>query len=282
MAKNKAKQSSKRNASSVKTNPGTVAKPVNEEKTENITKDAEENKIIAETKEDEKESKENSNSESKENTDLKAEENKSPENSMEKKDKKITRECVIKRETKETNITLGLRINGDGNADISTGIGFFDHMLEGFARHGNFDLKIIEKGDLNVDCHHTVEDLGIVLGQAIAKTMEDKTGINRYATFIQPMDDALVLVSVDLCSRAYLNFNYEFTKERVGYFETETLKEFFRAVSDNAGMNIHIKVLDGENTHHIIEATFKAFANALKIACSDSGRCGVLSTKGTL
>ena len=170
----------------------------------------------------------------------------------------------------------------DGNADISTGIGFFDHMLEGFARHGNFDLKIIEKGDLNVDCHHTVEDLGIVLGQAIAKLTEDKTGLNRYASFIQPMDDALVLVSVDLCSRAYLNFNYEFTKERVGYFETETLKEFFRAVADQAGMNIHIKVLDGENTHHIIEATFKGFANALNIATSKDGRKGVLSTKGTL
>ena len=155
-------------------------------------------------------------------------------------------------------------------------------MLEGFARHGNFDLKIIEKGDLNVDCHHTVEDLGIVLGQAIAKLTEDKTGLNRYASFIQPMDDALVLVSVDLCSRAYLNFNYEFTKERVGYFETETLKEFFRAVADQAGMNIHIKVLDGENTHHIIEATFKGFANALNIATSKDGRKGVLSTKGTL
>ncbi len=204
---------------------------------------------------------------------------------MEKKaenKKEASRECVIKRETRETNITLGLRLDGDGNADINTGIGFFDHMLEGFARHGNFDLKIIEKGDLNVDCHHTVEDLGIVLGQAIAKLTEDKTGLNRYASFIQPMDDALVLVSVDLCSRAYLNFNYEFTKERVGYFETETLKEFFRAVADQAGMNIHIKVLDGDNTHHIIEATFKGFANALNIATSKDGRKGVLSTKGTL
>lgn len=207
---------------------------------------------------------------------------KKTENKTENKTESKARECVIKRETKETNITLGLRIDGDGNADISTGIGFFDHMLEGFARHGNFDLKIIEKGDLNVDCHHTVEDLGIVLGQAIAKLTEDKNGLNRYASFIQPMDDALVLVSVDLCSRSYLNFNYEFKTECVGYFETETVKEFFRAVSDNAGMNIHIKVLDGENTHHIIEATFKGFANALNIACSKDGRKGVLSTKGTL
>lgn len=210
---------------------------------------------------------------------------KETEKTMEKtpvKEEKKTDECVLKRKTKETDITLGLRLKGNGNAEINTGIGFFDHMLEGFAKHGNFDLKIYEKGDLNVDCHHTVEDLGIVLGQAIAKLTEDKSGINRYATFIQPMDDALVLVSVDLCSRAYLNFNYEFKTERVGYFETETLKEFYRAVSDNAGMNLHIKVLDGENTHHIIEASFKAFANALAIAVSSNGRSGVLSTKGVL
>ena len=210
---------------------------------------------------------------------------KETEKTMEKtpvKEEKKTDECVLKRKTKETDITLGLRLKGNGNAEINTGIGFFDHMLEGFAKHGNFDLKIYEKGDLNVDCHHTVEDLGIVLGQAIAKLTEDKSGINRYATFIQPMDDALVLVSVDLCSRAYLNFNYEFKTERVGYFETETLKEFYRAVSNNAGMNLHIKVLDGENTHHIIEASFKAFANALAIAVSSNGRSGVLSTKGVL
>ena len=210
---------------------------------------------------------------------------KETEKTMEKtpvKEEKKTDECVLKRKTKETDITLGLRLKGNGNAEINTGIGFFDHMLEGFAKHGNFDLKIYEKGDLNVDCHHTVEDLGIVLGQAIARLTEDKSGINRYVTFIQPMDDALVLVSVDLCSRAYLNFNYEFKTERVGYFETETLKEFYRAVADNAGMNLHIKVLDGENTHHIIEASFKAFANALAIAVSSNGRSGVLSTKGVL
>ena len=191
-------------------------------------------------------------------------------------------EIVLSRKTKETDITLGLRIKGEGKADINSGIGFFDHMLEGFSKHGDFDLKIICKGDLNVDSHHTVEDIGIVLGQAIKQACADKAGINRYATFIQPMDDALVLVSVDLCNRAYLNMNYVFPVERVGYFETETLKEFFRAVSDNAGMNIHIKVLDGENTHHIIEATFKAFANALNIALSDSGRTGIPSTKGVL
>ena len=194
----------------------------------------------------------------------------------------MARTAEIKRTTGETDISIKIDIDGQGKSDIDTGIGFFDHMLEGFAKHGNFDLKIYEKGDLNVDCHHTAEDLGIVLGQAIAKLTEDKSGINRYATFIQPMDDALVLVSVDLCSRAYLNFNYEFKTERVGYFETETLKEFYRAIADNAKMNLHIKVLDGENTHHIIEASFKAFANALAIAVSSNGRSGVLSTKGVL
>ena len=247
-----------------KTKKQGVKKPVSSTKTEEV-KQLVENKTETAT----------------ESVNIKAE-NKTESETMANTKEENNKDIVLKRETKETNITLGLRIFGSGKSDINTGIGFFDHMLEGFAKHGNFDLKIMEKGDLNVDCHHTVEDLGIVLGQAIAKATEDKTGINRYATFIQPMDDALVLVSVDLCSRAYLNFNYEFKTERVGYFETETLKEFFRAVADNAGMNIHIKVLDGENTHHIIEATFKAFGNALKIACSKSGREGILSTKGAL
>lgn len=202
---------------------------------------------------------------------------------MEKKEENVkTGESVIKRTTKETDITLGLRLYGEGKADCNTGIGFFDHMLESFAKHGNFDLKIIAKGDLNVDTHHTVEDVGIVLGQAIKKALESKEGINRYASFIMPMDDALVLASVDLCGRAYLNFSYNFQTEKVGYFETATVQEFFRAVSDNAGMNIHIKVLDGDNAHHIIEAMFKAFANALRIAADKSGRVGVLSTKGTI
>lgn len=194
----------------------------------------------------------------------------------------VKNEIILARKTKETDIQLGLRIKGDGKADINSGIGFFDHMLEGFAKHGNFDLKIICKGDLNVDSHHTVEDIGIVLGQAIKQGAAEKAGINRYSTFIQPMDDALVLVSVDLCGRTYLGFDYVFPVERVGYLETETVKEFFRAVADNAGMNIHVKVLSGENTHHIIEAMFKAFANALSDALSDSGRSGIKSTKGVL
>lgn len=195
----------------------------------------------------------------------------------------MERISTITRKTKETEINLKLNLDGKGNSDIKTGIGFFDHMLEGFTKHGNFDMNLIANGDLVVDTHHTVEDTGIVLGSAIREAVGNKEGINRYASFIQPMDDALVLVSVDLCNRPFLNYDYNFDVERVGYFETETLKEFFYAVSYTAGMNIHIKVLDGNNAHHIIEAMFKGFANALKIAVStDGNRQGVLSTKGSL
>lgn len=195
----------------------------------------------------------------------------------------MERISTITRKTKETEINLKLNLDGKGNSDIKTGIGFFDHMLEGFTKHGNFDMNLIANGDLVVDTHHTVEDTGIVLGSAIREAVGNKEGINRYASFIQPMDDALVLVSVDLCNRPFLNYDYNFDVERVGYFETETLKEFFYAVSYTAGMNIHIKVLDGKNAHHIIEAMFKGFANALKIAVStDGNRQGVLSTKGSL
>ena len=195
----------------------------------------------------------------------------------------MARIAECKRKTAETDISVKLTLDGSGNYDVKTGIGFFDHMLEGFAKHGNFDLVLKTAGDLNVDNHHTVEDTGIVLGEAIKNALGNKEGINRYASFIQPMDDALVLVAVDLCNRPYLNFKYNFNVERVGYFETETLNEFFYALSYAAGMNIHIKVLDGENAHHIIEAMFKGFANALKIACAKDGdRKGVLSTKGQI
>lgn len=195
----------------------------------------------------------------------------------------MSRKAELKRKTSETDISVSLELDGSGKYDIKTGIAFFDHMLEGFAKHGSFDLKLTAAGDLNVDNHHTVEDAGIVLGSAIRQALGDKEGINRYASFIQPMDDALVLVAVDLCNRPYLNFKYNFNVERVGYFETETLNEFFYALSYAAGMNIHIKVLDGENAHHIIEAMFKGFANALKIACAKDGdRKGVLSTKGQI
>lgn len=195
----------------------------------------------------------------------------------------MSRKAELKRKTSETDISVSLELDGKGKYEVKTGIGFFDHMLEGFTKHGSFDLKLTANGDLNVDNHHTVEDVGIVLGSAIRQALGDKECINRYASFIQPMDDALVLVAVDLCNRPYLNFKYNFNVERVGYFETETLNEFFYALSYAAGMNIHIKVLDGENAHHIIEAMFKGFANALKIACAKDGdRKGVLSTKGQI
>ena len=174
-------------------------------------------------------------------------------------------------------------IDGSGKSSVKTGIGFFDHMLEGFAKHGFFDLDCTVKGDLQVDGHHSVEDAGIVLGQAIAKAVGDKAGIRRYGYFILPMDDALVLCAVDLCGRPYLNFDCDFTTERVGELDTELVREFFYAVSYSAGMNIHIKKLSGSNSHHVIEAMFKAFAKALDEAVSYDPRVtGVLSTKGAL
>lgn len=195
----------------------------------------------------------------------------------------MKRIAEVKRKTKETDIAVKLCLDGTGTYDVKTGVGFFDHMLESLAKHGNLDLNVKTAGDLNVDTHHTVEDTGIVIGEAIKKALGNKEGINRYASFVMPMDDALVLVAIDLCNRPYLNFNYEFNVERVGYFETEMVREFFYALSYSAGMNIHIKVLDGQNAHHVIEAMFKAFANALKIAVSlDANRKGVLSTKGQI
>jgi len=189
----------------------------------------------------------------------------------------------VNRVTKETNIALSLNLDGSGQSTVETGIGFFNHMLEGFAKHGFFDLNVKVSGDLQVDGHHTVEDTGIVLGQAIAKAVGDKAGINRYGYFILPMDDALALCAVDLCGRPYLQFDCEFTTDRVGYLDTELVKEFFYAVSYSAGMNLHIKMLSGTNNHHMIEAMFKAFAKALDMATMKNERIdGVLSTKGSL
>ena len=193
------------------------------------------------------------------------------------------RTCEISRETKETKIQIHLDLDGTGKAEISTGIGFFDHMLEGFAKHGFFDLTCRVNGDLQVDGHHTVEDTGIVLGQAIARAVGDKKGIRRYGSFILPMDDALALCAVDLCGRPYLNFDCSFPVERVGSLDTELIREFFYAVSYSAGMNLHLKMLDGLNAHHMIEAMFKAFAKALDQAVGfDSRITDVLSTKGSL
>ena len=187
------------------------------------------------------------------------------------------------RKTKETDISLHLNLDGTGSSSIHTGIGFFDHMLDGFARHGLFDLKVNVDGDLAVDCHHTIEDTGIVLGNAIKEAVGDKKGIRRYGSCILPMDETLVLCAVDLSGRPYLVFDGEFTTDRVGYMDTEMVKEFFYAISYTAGMNLHIRVLSGGNNHHMIEAMFKAFAKALDQATVIDPRItDILSTKGSL
>ena len=187
------------------------------------------------------------------------------------------------RKTKETDISLHLNLDGTGSSSIHTGIGFFDHMLDGFARHGLFDLKVNVAGDLAVDCHHTIEDTGIVLGNAIKEAVGDKKGIRRYGSCILPMDETLVLCAVDLSGRPYLVFDGEFTTDRVGYMDTEMVKEFFYAISYTAGMNLHIRVLPGGNNHHMIEAMFKAFAKALDQATVIDPRItDILSTKGSL
>lgn len=189
----------------------------------------------------------------------------------------------LTRKTKETDIAVRLDLDGTGKSNIESGIGFFDHMLEGFSKHGFFDLDLKCNGDLNVDCHHTIEDCGIVLGSAIAKAVGDKKGIKRFGSFILPMDETLVLCAIDLSGRPYLQFDGEFTCERVGGMDTEMVKEFFYAISYSAAMNLHIKVLSGGNNHHMIEAMFKAFAKALDEACTfDSRITDVMSTKGSL
>ena len=187
------------------------------------------------------------------------------------------------RKTKETDITLELKIDGSGIANIDTGIGFFDHMLEGFSRHGLFDLDIQVHGDIEVDAHHTVEDTGIVLGQAFKEALGNKEGIARFGYFILPMDDALVLASLDISGRMYFDFEAELPAERLGTMETETVREFFMGFASGLGMNLHIRRMAGMNTHHIVEAMFKAVAKAMDQAVRVDERIqGVLSTKGTL
>ncbi|MBQ8086576.1 MAG: imidazoleglycerol-phosphate dehydratase HisB [Lachnospiraceae bacterium] len=192
--------------------------------------------------------------------------------------------AYIERKTNETDIKLELHIDGTGQTKIDTGIGFFDHMLNSFAKHGFFDLKAIVKGDLYVDSHHTIEDTGIALGEAIKKAVGDKKGIKRYGQRLLPMDETLVMCAVDLSGRPYLCFDMDFTVDQVGYFDTEMVKEFFYAVSYSSGMNLHIKQINGSNNHHLIEAAFKAFAKALDEATQIDPRMkdAVLSTKGTL
>ncbi|MBD5135856.1 MAG: imidazoleglycerol-phosphate dehydratase HisB [Lachnospiraceae bacterium] len=194
-----------------------------------------------------------------------------------------SRTATVKRKTGETDIQITLNLDGNGKSDVDTGIGFFDHMLISFAKHGLFDLSVKVAGDLNVDCHHTIEDTGIVLGQAIKEALGDKKHIKRYGSVILPMDESLILCALDLSGRPYLVFDAEFSTDRVGYFDTEMVKEFFYAISYTAGMNLHIKQLAGSNNHHIIEGMFKAFSKALDEAVVKDRRItDQLSTKGTL
>ncbi len=195
----------------------------------------------------------------------------------------MERRAEVTRKTKETDIKASILIDGNGEYNINTGIGFFDHMLSGFARHGFFDIELAASGDLEVDGHHTVEDTGIVLGQAFAEALGDKKSIRRFGDCILPMDDALVLAAVDISGRHYLDFDLEMNAPMVGDFDTELVKEFFYAFADSAKINVHIKKINGSNAHHIIEAAFKAFARALDSAVSKDGRNkGVPSTKGVL
>lgn len=195
----------------------------------------------------------------------------------------MKRESKVIRKTRETDIELSLNIDGTGKSEVFTGVGFFDHMLEGFSKHGFFDLNVKVEGDLCVDAHHTVEDTGIVLGQAIAEAIGDKKGIRRYGSFMLPMDDALVLCAIDLCGRPYFQFDLEFPTQNIGNFDTELIREFFYAISYKCGMNLHMKMLSGVNSHHIAEAAFKAFAKALDQATGYDERIdGILSTKGSL
>jgi len=192
------------------------------------------------------------------------------------------REAVLERNTNETKIKLKLFLDDfNAESDISTGIGFLDHMLNLFAFRAGVDLSIKCNGDLEIDGHHTVEDVGIVLGQAISEALGDKRGINRYGSARLPMDECLAQVDTDICNRPYLVFNAQFPNEKVGDFETELTEEFFRAVATHAGMTLHINMLYGKNTHHMIEAMFKAFGVAFKQAIEITGG-GVPSTKGVL
>lgn len=195
----------------------------------------------------------------------------------------MSRTATVERNTKETKIRVKLALDGTGCSEIDTGIGFFDHMLDGFTRHGLFDLTAKCQGDLQVDSHHSIEDMGIVLGTAIKEALGDKKGIVRYGSCMLPMDETLAMCAIDLSGRPYLVFDVPFKGEMVGGMDTQMAKEFFYAVSYAAGMNLHLKVFYGENDHHMMEAAFKAFAKALDGATRfDSRITDVLSTKGSL
>lgn len=192
------------------------------------------------------------------------------------------RTVTITRKTKETDIVLSLNLDGMGKADINTGVGFFDHMLTAFAVHSGVDLSVICKGDLVVDCHHTVEDVGIVLGQAFLQAVGDRAGIARYGHFMLPMDEALAMAAIDISGRAYLVFDAEFKSANIGAMDTQMVEEFWRAFAMNAAVTLHLKLLYGSNDHHKSEAIFKAAAHAVKIAIVAQKEKVVLSTKGCL
>lgn len=188
----------------------------------------------------------------------------------------------IIRKTKETDITVNLDLDSQQKVKINTGIGFFDHMLTAFAVHSGISITVSVQGDLNVDCHHTIEDTGIAIGKAIAKALGDKGGIKRYGTAHIPMDEALGFASVDISGRPYLVFNAELISDKIGDMDTQMVEEFFRALAFNAGITLHISALYGSNDHHKCEAMFKAFAHAFKMAVKQSPASEVLSTKGII
>lgn len=193
------------------------------------------------------------------------------------------RKKEITRSTAETSISLDFSIDGTGKTDIQTGVGFFDHMLTLFTKHGLFDLKVLCDGDTEVDYHHTVEDIGIVLGQAFHESIGTKEGIERYATISVPMDEALSTVSLDISGRSFLVYNVEGLRDKVGEFDTELVEEFFHAFTSHAKVTLHINLAYGKNTHHIIESIFKAFGRALRVASSINPEVkGIPSTKGLL
>lgn len=195
----------------------------------------------------------------------------------------MARTACIERNTKETQIKIELNLDGTGTSEIETGIGFFDHMLTHLAKHGLLDLRVHCKGDLEVDAHHTVEDVGIAIGKTIAEAVGDKAGLTRYGSSVVPMDEALVMTALDISGRGSLAYGVSIAKEMVGSFDSELAPEFFKSVCANAGINAHIRQLDGGNAHHVIEAAFKSFARALREAVSIDPRIqGVPSTKGTL
>ena len=196
----------------------------------------------------------------------------------------MTRKAEIARTTKETSITIAIDLDGTGATSIDTGIGFFDHMLEAFGRHGLFDLDVKAQGDLHVDGHHTVEDVGIVLGQVVAQALGDKRGIVRYGDISLAMDEALVLAAIDISGRGALYWDMDVPYQMLGTFDTTLAKEFFIAFATNAGITLHVRELAGENVHHVLEAAFKAVARALRVAAALDPRAGdaLPTTKGAL